>query len=36
LLNLLETIAVMDEPAKSEAFGYCEGVLDGLRAKSAA
>lgn len=35
LLNILETIAAMDEPAKSEAFGYAMGVFDGLAAKDA-
>jgi hypothetical protein len=33
LLNILERIAAMDEPGKSEALGYAMGVLDGLQAR---
>jgi hypothetical protein len=33
LLDILETIAAMDELAKSEAFGYAMGVFDALQAK---
>lgn len=33
LLAILETIAAMDEPKKSEMIGYAIGVLDGMAAK---
>jgi hypothetical protein len=34
LLNILETIAAMDEPEQSEMLGYMNGLLDGMQARA--